>query len=207
MLDHLFSLYEKYGQADYIGEPVSQIEHMSQAAQLAMKEGYDDEVILAAFFHDIGHICVMDQPSESMNGYGIVSHEKIGANYLRKVGFSERLVRLVENHVQAKRYLTFKYPHYYEALSEASRQTLVFQGGPMNQTEANAFEQDPLFSISLRLRQWDEMAKELNIPVVDTHLLKNKAQRLLNQPLSGSPDHPYIVSLPDRDDQKTSSIN
>lgn len=207
MLKHLFSLYEKYGKADYIGEPVSQIEHMSQAAQLAMKEVYDDEVILAAFFHDIGHICVMDQPSESMNGYGIVSHEKIGGAYLRKVGFSERLARLVENHVQAKRYLTFKYPHYYEALSEASRQTLEFQGGPMNQTEAEAFEQDPLFLISLRMRQWDEMAKELNIAIIDIDLLKNKAQRLLNQSLSRSHDHAYLVSLPDKDDQKTSSIN
>lgn len=207
MLDHLFSLYEKYGKADYIGEPVSQIEHMSQAAQLAMKEGYDDEVILAAFFHDIGHICVMDQPNESMNGYGIVSHEKIGADYLRKAGFSERVAKLVENHVQAKRYLTFKYPFYYEALSDASRKTLVFQGGPMDHSEAEAFEQDPLFSISLRMRQWDEMAKELNMPLIDTHLLKNKAQRLLNRPLSGSLDHPYLVNLPDRDDQRNSSIS
>ncbi|MDP2147097.1 MAG: phosphohydrolase, partial [Pseudomonas sp.] len=53
----VFGLYEQHGAADYIGEPVSQIEHMSQAAQLAMAEGFDDEVVLAAFFHDIGHIC------------------------------------------------------------------------------------------------------------------------------------------------------
>src|SRR5476649_2695168 len=45
----LFGLYEQHGTADYIGEPVSQIEHMSQAAQLAMAEGFDDEVVLAAF--------------------------------------------------------------------------------------------------------------------------------------------------------------
>lgn len=45
----VFGLYEQYGTADYIGEPVSQLEHMSQAAQLAMAEGVDDEVVLAAF--------------------------------------------------------------------------------------------------------------------------------------------------------------
>jgi predicted HD phosphohydrolase len=46
----VFALYEKYGQVDYIGEPVSQVEHMVQAAQLAEEEGYEDDIILAAFF-------------------------------------------------------------------------------------------------------------------------------------------------------------
>lgn len=53
----VFGVYEQHGMADYIGEPVSQIEHMSQTAQQAMAEGFDDEVVLAAFFHDIGHLC------------------------------------------------------------------------------------------------------------------------------------------------------
>lgn len=57
IVDEVFALYEIYGDEDYIGEPVSQLEHMSQAAALAVQEGYDDEVILAAFFHDIGHLC------------------------------------------------------------------------------------------------------------------------------------------------------
>jgi 2-amino-1-hydroxyethylphosphonate dioxygenase (glycine-forming) len=47
IVDEVFSLYEKFGGADYIGEPVSQIEHMSQSAQLAINEGFDDEVVLA----------------------------------------------------------------------------------------------------------------------------------------------------------------
>ena len=47
VVNEIFPLYESYGAADYIGEPVSQIEHMCQAAQLAKAEGYDDEVILA----------------------------------------------------------------------------------------------------------------------------------------------------------------
>ncbi|MEO6639264.1 MAG: phosphohydrolase, partial [Ginsengibacter sp.] len=60
--DEVLSLYKQYGNEDYIGEPVSQIEHMCQCAQLAEKEDYDEEVILAAFFHDIGHLCehIMD---------------------------------------------------------------------------------------------------------------------------------------------------
>jgi predicted HD phosphohydrolase len=57
VIAEVFGLYERFGDSDYIGEPVSQVEHMSQAAQRAMAEGFDDEVVLAAFFHDIGHIC------------------------------------------------------------------------------------------------------------------------------------------------------
>lgn len=173
----VFGLYERFGDSDYIGEPVSQIEHMSQAAQLAMAEGFDDEVVLAAFFHDIGHICVQD--GENMGGFGVVSHERLGADYLRRAGFSERLARLVEYHVQAKRYLTSKEPGYYERLSEASRRTLEYQGGVMSAEEARVFEQDPLCTVSLRLRHWDEQAKELWVPVMDLQVLKDKAVRLL----------------------------
>ncbi len=173
----VFGLYERHGAADYIGEPVSQIEHMSQAAQLAMAEGVDDEVILAAFFHDIGHLC--GQGGENMGGYGVVSHERLGADYLRRAGFSERLARLVEYHVQAKRYLTFRQPGYYARLSEASRRTLAYQGGVMSAEEARAFEQDPLCAISLRLRHWDEQAKAMHVPVLDLELLKAKARQVL----------------------------
>ena len=180
-LDEVFSLYEKFGDADYIGEPVSQIEHMSQAAQLAMREGFDDEVILAAFFHDIGHICVMQDENNSMDGYGIKSHEKIGADYLRKKGFPERVAKLVENHVQAKRYLTHKYPDYYRSLSEASKRTLEFQGGVMKASEAAIFENDLLFDISIRLRQWDELAKEENVPLINLDEMKSKAGMVLAQ--------------------------
>ncbi|MBV4453253.1 MULTISPECIES: phosphonate degradation HD-domain oxygenase [Pseudomonas] len=174
----VFGLYERHGTADYIGEPVSQIEHMSQAAQLAMAEGVNDEVILAAFFHDIGHLCA--QGGENMGGYGAVSHERLGAEYLRRAGFSERLTTLVEYHVQAKRYLTFSEPDYYARLSEASRRTLAYQGGMMSAEEARTFEQDPLCAVSLRLRHWDEQAKHMHVPVLDLQVLMAKALRLLD---------------------------
>src|SRR5689334_11466514 len=93
IVDEVFDLYARFGNADYIGEPVSQIEHMSQSAQLAIDEGFDDEVVLAAFFHDIGHICVMNAGA-SMGGYGKKSHERIGADYLRSCGFPERVAKL-----------------------------------------------------------------------------------------------------------------
>ncbi len=171
----VFGLYEKFGHADYIGEPVSQIEHMYQSAELAQKEGYDNEVILAAFFHDIGHLFAMDRQLENMGGYGVKRHEEIGADFLREVGFPDKIAKLVENHVQAKRYLTFKYPEYLDKLSEASLTTLGYQGGVMSAVEARAFEQDELFELSLKMRTWDELAKEEEIPVPDLVYLKEMA--------------------------------
>ena len=177
-------LYELHGAEDYIGEPVSQLEHMGQSAQLAEREGYDQEVILAAFLHDIGHLFAGSESSPgsqyaSMDGYGVVSHEKIGANYLRSRGFSERLAQLVENHVQAKRYLTFRSPAYYDQLSEASKRTLEFQGGRMTSEEAADFEQNPLFEVSIRMRMWDELAKEEQVPPVDLAVFREKIARHL----------------------------
>ena len=89
------------------------------------------------------------------------------------------MARLVEYHVEAKRYLTLRKPGYYARLSEASRRTLEYQGGVMTEAQADAFEGDPLFSVSLRMREWDEQAKEVGVPVIDLAVLKGKALALL----------------------------
>lgn len=170
----VFALYEKYGAADYIGEPVSQLEHMCQAALLAEQAGAREEVILAAFFHDIGHLCEIDEKT-SMQGYGVQDHEQWGSLYLQRCGFADTLTKLVGSHVAAKRYLTYRHPAYYEQLSPASKQTLAFQGGPMTEQEAAAFEADPLFADMVRLRTWDDMAKEANQPLPDLSHFKAMA--------------------------------
>lgn len=172
--DSIISLYNKYGNEAYIGEPVSQLEHMCQCAQLAQKEGYDDEVILAAFFHDIGHLCEQIMPVQNMDGYGIADHEKIGASYLSAKGFSDKITKLVASHVQAKRYLTYKYPGYFQQLSEASKKTLSFQGGVMSAEEATNFENEEYFNLYILLRSWDEHAKMEDMPMPDLNLYRRK---------------------------------
>lgn len=166
-IDEIFDLFQKYGDADYIGEDISQIEHAAQAAQLAEEQGFDKEVILAALFHDIGHICVNKTEYLDMGGFGNQEHEKVGEEFLRRKGFSDRLIALVTNHVAAKRYLTYKYPEYYNKLSEASKQTLEYQGGRMSPEEATSFENDPHFAESIKLREWDEEAKVVGVPLPD----------------------------------------
>jgi phosphonate degradation associated HDIG domain protein len=163
--DYMISLYTQFGDEDYIGEPVSQLEHMCQCALLAESEGESEEVILAGFFHDLGHFCEHLQPVQQMDGFGVVDHEGLGAAMLLEKGFSPNIASLVRNHVEAKRYLTFRYPEYYARLSDASKETLRFQGGRMTAEEAAAFENDPLFELHIRLRQWDEKAKLENQPL------------------------------------------
>lgn len=179
VVNEVFALYEQHGGDDYIGEPVSQLEHMWQAAALAESEGYDEEVILAAFFHDLGHLCAANAETKSMDGFGNVDHERLGADYLREKGFSETIASLVESHVTAKRYLTYKLPEYYHQLSPASKATLGFQGGVMSALEAAEFEMDPNADIILKLRYWDDEAKITNIPVDGIARIKLMALRHL----------------------------
>lgn len=158
-MEAIATLFAQSGQDAYYGEPVTQLEHALQCAQLAEQAGADQETVAAAFLHDIGHLLPAEAGVGYMDGYGTVDHEKLGADYLREQGFSEKVAQLIEHHVNAKRYLVFKKPEYFARLSEASLKTLEFQGGPMTPEEATAFESNPYFREILQVRGWDEQAK------------------------------------------------
>jgi 2-amino-1-hydroxyethylphosphonate dioxygenase (glycine-forming) len=179
-------LYARYGLQEYIGEPVSQLEHMSQAAQLAIDEGQDDEVVLAAFLHDIGHLCVSRSKENDMAGLGTKNHQQIGADYLRELGFPEKIAVLVESHVEAKRYLCFINPEYLTKLSEASQETLKLQGGIMTPTEAQIFEKNPLSPLMVKMRLWDDAAKEINQGLIDFDLMREKMEAVLRRTFVGA---------------------
>jgi 2-amino-1-hydroxyethylphosphonate dioxygenase (glycine-forming) len=174
--EQLFNILLTQGQSDYIGEPVSQLEHAVQAAQLAQRVNAPDEVVIAALFHDIGH---MLESAETMGDYGNADHEALGAEYMKGFGFSDMVCSLVRGHVQAKRYLTYKHAAYYDKLSEASKQTLEYQGGRMTEAEAAAFEADPLFDWHLKMRAWDEQAKLEGQALPDFQQYKNISIKLL----------------------------
>lgn len=174
----IFALYEKYGHQEY-GENVTMYMHMMQAALIAEKEGCDDELVLAAFLHDIGHFF---EDATQMEHYGTMQHDSMGAAFLLEHGFPEKMTRLVASHVDAKRYLTFAYPAYFHSLSEASKKTLTYQGGPMSPEEAAIFTADPLFEDYIRIRQWDDLGKEEEVPVMpeDMERMKRKMLKYLS---------------------------
>lgn len=167
----ILSTFKARGHEAYHGEPVSQLEHAVQAAELARASHPEDpDFILAAFLHDYGHLC--ETEAGDMDGYGVWDHESVGAQRLRKLGFSEKIARLVENHVQAKRYLVSTDPLYFADLSPASKITLIKQGGLLSAEEQKEFENDPYFNLHIALRRLDEQAKVAEQPILDLSWLE-----------------------------------
>jgi predicted HD phosphohydrolase len=165
IINEVFALYEK-------NEPELNLGHVSQAAALAEEEGFEDEVILAAFFHNIGHLCTKDIETKNELGFDSLDQERLGADFLRERGFSERVASLVESNVIAQRYLSYKYPEYYNHLSEADQITLELHGGRMTSKEAADFELNPDADVFLRLRYWDDKAKEISRQLPDIRHIK-----------------------------------
>lgn len=166
VVDEVLGILARSADQAYIGEPVSQLEHMLQGAHFAARAGASDEEILGVLLHDIGHLC-SGPGVPQMADLGVLNHEHIGASFLRERGFSEAVCALVRGHVNAKRYLVFTNTRYRNSLSAASRGTLEFQGGAMSPAEAAAFEADPHFRSVLRVRTWDERGKEIGLEVPD----------------------------------------
>ena len=167
-MNKAFDLYRNYGNNGYIGEDVSQLEHATQTALLAEKENpyslpYRRELILASFLHDVGHLlCFEDKTIEKMGELGVKKHEDLGADYLFSLGFSSVVCDLVRNHIKAKRYLITMDEDYYNNLSEASKQTYLYQGGKLNNQELEEFEKNPYFDYHLKLRSYDDRAKSID---------------------------------------------
>ena len=148
-VNNIFHLYELHGHKEY-GEGVTQLMHMVQAAKIAQKEGYEDEMILAAFYHDIGHFL---EDGEDMGIYGKHDHDRMGYEFLLDNGFPEKLAKL------------------------------EYQGGPMQEAEAAAYEKDPMLGSYIKIRLWDDLGKETDIPVApaDMAMLKQMTIRYLTR--------------------------
>lgn len=163
--DTIKSLFDKYGNRDYIGESVTQLEHFLQCATLAEKDNEPDEIIVAALLHDIGHLLIFDRQFnkgiQKMDNLGVHGHENIGANFLNKLGFNNVVVNLVKNHVNAKRYMLNRDNTYTLKLSDASQRTLQYQGGIMSDFEADEFEKNNYYKDYIKIRIIDDSGKKI----------------------------------------------
>lgn len=162
-VERVFALLKNAENQDYIGEPISQLAHALQCGEFAAQSGASDDEVIAALLHDIGHLCAAENAAK-MGGFGIDSHHRIGGDFARELGFSECVGALIEGHVEAKRYLVAKHPKYLNELSDASKETLKRQGGPMSDEELQQFESHPQFKTMLKLRTWDDRAKLIEWP-------------------------------------------
>jgi predicted HD phosphohydrolase len=142
-------------------ERVDQLAHALQCAhELRLVAPDDVELQVAGLVHDIGRLLA---PGDD-TGHGRSGATAVGAL------LGDRVARLVELHVPAKRYLVSTDRSYRARLSPVSTLTLDRQGGDMTADEMAAFAGDPFTDAAVVLRRADEAAKRpgRDVPPLDT---------------------------------------
>ena len=159
----LAELFASQGGNEYLGEAVTQAEHMLQAAACAQAAGASNTLVAAALLHDVGHMSESAETGE-ISGRALMAgtdnrHSHVGADWLA-AWFPEAVTEPVRLHVAAKRYLCAVEPGYFDRLSQASVYTLSVQGGPMSAQEVAEFERGSYARDAVTLRRCDEAAKD-----------------------------------------------
>ena len=155
-LNDLLEPYNQYGNLHY-GEGVTELAHALQTAYLAQKAGENESMIATALLHDYGHL--VHGLGENIAEQGVdADHETVGANALEK-WFPTSVTEPIRWHVAAKCYLCATELGYFDQLSPASVLSLQLQGGPMNPEELEKFSARPFSEEAVRLRRYDDQAK------------------------------------------------
>lgn len=174
-------IFERCGDEEYLGEPVTMAEHMLQGATIAERNGLDEEIIVGALLHDIGHF-TSEFGTFSMEDTEDRFHEEAGAQVL-SLYFPSVIVDCVRHHVAAKRYLCATKPDYFKRLSEASVHSLNLQGGPMSPDEVADFEKNPNLKKIIQVRYLDEAGKQANMETPDFWHFAPMVQALVDRHL------------------------
>ena len=157
IVDFIGSIFEKRGDEEYLGEPVTMGQHMLQGATMAEKSRESDEIIIGTLLHDIGHF-TSEFGTFSMEDTEDRYHEDAGAAVLEQF-FPKIITDCCRHHVAAKRYLCATDPEYFQKLSTASIHSLNLQGGPMSEAELKDFEKNPNLKKILKVRLYDDAGK------------------------------------------------
>ncbi len=153
---------------------INQLQHALQAAALAEADDAAPATVLASLLHDVGHMIHDLGEDPAWRGIDDV-HEERGAKWLAE-RFGPDVSEPVRLHVAAKRYLCAVEPDYFGKLSPDSVRSLGLQGGPMSADEVEAFRRNPLHAEAVRLRRYDEAAKDPRASTPDfDHFLRHVA--------------------------------
>ncbi len=172
-------IFERRGEEEYLGEPVTMAQHMLQAATIAEKNGQDEQIIVGALLHDIGHF-TSEFGTFTMDDQEDRFHEEAGAKVLAEF-FPPVVTDCVRHHVAAKRYLCATKPAYYERLSAASVHSLNLQGGPMEPDEVKEFEKQPNLAEIIQIRYLDDAGKRDDMETPDYWYFAPMVQRVVDQ--------------------------
>lgn len=128
-------------------EAVDELDHALQAGWQAADASSDDELILAAALHDVGHSPLV--PSTGC-------HDSDARTWLTP-RFGERVGWLAGSHVAAKKWLVATEPGYGEGLSTTSINSLARQGGASG--VGPEWTTHRWWGDALALRRFDDAAK------------------------------------------------
>jgi phosphonate degradation associated HDIG domain protein len=156
--DDICELFERHGDISYSGEPVTQRQHALQCAMFAEQEKAGDALVAAALLHDLGHLLNAQGETPTERGIDDV-HQYFVLPFLRPV-LPDSVLEPIRLHVDAKRYLCAVDEGYYDRLSADSKRSLALQGGVFSPEQADAFSNKPYAADAVRLRQWDDAAKD-----------------------------------------------
>ena len=178
IVETVFAVFEANGSESYGESGINQRQHALQAAVQAERAGASDAMITAALLHDIGHLIDEDAVAAQQRGEDR-QHEHKGADFL-SAWFGPEVTEPIRLHVPAKRYLVFRKDHYADQLSEASIQSLELQGGAFKTlAEAAEFESERFFQDAIRLRVWDEGAKDASAETPDLDHYRSFVERVV----------------------------
>lgn len=172
----LFDRMATRGTGAYGLSDVNQLEHAVQSAALAHERNLGDEMVIAALFHDVGHL--FSDEDVDLAGQGIDDrHEHSSADLLHPL-FGAAVSEPVRLHVASKRYLCSVEPDYFSKLAQDSKISLELQGGLMASDEIADFETNPFYQEGVALRRIDDEAKVPGLDVPEIYSWLPMAEKL-----------------------------
>ncbi len=155
-------------------DTVDELDHALQSAARAQDDHADDELVLAAALHDLGHSPLFGEVSTR-------EHDLIARDWLTP-RFGGRVGWLAGAHVAAKRYLVSVDSSYAGTLSDVSVDSLHHQGGAEID---RSLVDHPYWADALRLRRYDDAAKEPDGAAATIDEVLAVAERVLARRSSG----------------------
>jgi phosphonate degradation associated HDIG domain protein len=180
--DDIRGLFAQHGDLSYSGEPVTQLQHALQCAMFAEEERAGDALVAAALLHDLGHLLNVQGETPTERGIDDV-HQYFVLPFLRPI-LPDSVLEPIRLHVDAKRYLCAVDGGYFARLSADSQRSLALQGGVFSREEADAFLRRPHAADAVRLRQWDDAAKDVALRTPDLGHFLEAVKRVMKSAMA-----------------------